>query len=300
MSEYWKREVLAYQSGVLNQLPDGVVAPCCYAIQELPDGECRLWLEDIHEDQPHWTMEQHQLTARHLGQFNGAYLAGYPLPPPQSWMLTGRMHQWLEIMAPDESKLFSFAETDLGRRWMPKQNVERLVRLWEKRQTLLAAFDRLPTCFCHHDAFRRNLMLRKLENGTLETVAIDWSYTGYGKIGQEIGITTAVALSFLEVDAANAKELDNAIFTGYCSGLRDAGWDGDLQLARFGYVVTAALTTGVAFSTFLAQEIQQPEGRSLAEVIVGHPIKTIIKQQIPMHNFLLDLGDEALDLMLSI
>jgi hypothetical protein len=71
---YWKRELLAYQSGVLDQLPGNVVAPRCYAIQELSDDSYCVWLEAIHETNGSWTMEEYHLAARHLGQFNGAYL----------------------------------------------------------------------------------------------------------------------------------------------------------------------------------------------------------------------------------
>jgi len=297
MPEYWKREVLAYQSGVLKHLPDGVIAPHCYAIQELSDGKCRLWLEDIHEDQPSWTMEQHELVARHLGQFNGTYLAGHPLPEYESWMLPGRTHQWVEMNPPDKEYLLRFSETDLGSRWLSEQSIERIVALWEMRQPLLAALDRLPTCFCHHDAFRRNMMLRKTESGTTETVAIDWSYTGYGKVGQEIGITTATNLFFMEIAAKHAKELDNTIFRGYCAGLRDAGWQGDLQLARFGYTVTAALTSGVAFTVIIANIMNEPAGIAMGEVIIGHPTDDIMKQYGELQPFLLDLGDEALALL---
>jgi hypothetical protein len=294
--EYWKREVLAYQSGVLKQLPAGIIAPRCYAVDELPNGECRIWLEDIQQVEGEWTMEQHHLTARHLGQFNGAYLAGHPLPAQAEWMLPGRTRQWVENIPPDRDRLMQFSETTMGH-WLPKQSVERLVRLWEQRQVLLAALDRLPTCFCHHDAFRRNLMLRKTDNDTLETVAIDWSYTGYGKVGQEIGLTTGTSLFFMEVPATRAKELDEAVFSGYCAGLREAGWEGDLRLARFGYTVTAALTSGVAFATIITGLLATPEDIATGEAIVGHPIDEQLAQWGVLEPFLLDLGDEALALM---
>src|SRR3712207_6111628 len=33
---YWKRELLAYRSGVLDDLPGGLVAPRCFGVGELP------------------------------------------------------------------------------------------------------------------------------------------------------------------------------------------------------------------------------------------------------------------------
>jgi hypothetical protein len=239
------------------------------------------------------------LAARLLGLFNGAYLAGHPLPGPAPWMLPGRTQQWLaELQMPDKEQLLQYSETAVNR-WLSKESIDRIMRLWEARRTLVTGLDRLPGCFCHHDAFRRNLMLRETESGTLETVAIDWSYTGPGKVGQEIGVTSAVALQFLEVAAEQAWELDKAIFAGYSAGLRDAGWQGDLQLARFGYTATTALTFGVAFSILIANGFQR-RGGTLAETITGHPIDEIIEQFSIVLPFLLDLGDEALALLPSI
>lgn len=293
--EYWKREVFAYQSGVLNKLPGGVVAPHCYGVDEVADGTYHIWLEDIQEIAGAWTMEDHHLAARHLGQFNGAYLVDHPLPEPSPWMLPGRMHFWVESNPPDEELLLRYSAGEWGR-WLPKENIERMRHLWAQRTQLFDLLDRLPACFCHHDAFRRNLMFRKKGDGRLETVAIDWQTLGQGKVGQEIAITTAVNLFFVEVPAARAKELDDAVFTGYCAGLREAGWQGDSQLARFGYAVTAALTFGVAFTLMVARD-QDQDGPTLSEAVIGLPISEILDQWEAMHPFLLDLGDEALKLM---
>ena len=295
---YWKREALAYQSGVLEELPGGVVAPRCYHIQETEDGTLRLWLEDIQGVINDWSMAHDQLAARHLGQFNGAYLAGHALPEPTSWMVPGRTHQWIELFSPDKEKLYQFSETKLGR-WLSKDSIERIARLWANRQALLSVFDRLPTCFCHHDAHRRNLLLRQTDNGHLETVAIDWAFIGPGKLGQEIGITTAMNLLFLEVAASRASELGETIFDSYIDGLHDAGWQGDRQLARFGYVTSAALTIGVAAAVGNSDILQSADGTAMFEAIIGYPIDDIVEQWAQVQSYLLDLGDEALELMPS-
>jgi hypothetical protein len=46
---YWRRELLLYQSGLFDTLPEGLVAPRCYHIDEEPD-EGRIWMEDVRED----------------------------------------------------------------------------------------------------------------------------------------------------------------------------------------------------------------------------------------------------------
>jgi hypothetical protein len=209
----------------------------------------------------------------------------------------GRTQVWLGESPPDEEELLQLSET-FQNGFLSQQSITRMMRLWEARSSLLTAMEHLPTCFCHNDASRRNLMFRQTENGTGETVAIDWACAGLGKVGQEIAVTTAMNLFFMEVSAQYAKELDQKIFAGYSAGLRDAGWEGDLRLARFGYTVVAALIFGVAFSVLRARSYRFHPAR--IEAIVGHPVVDIMAQHATVSPFLLDLGDEALALMPSI
>src|SRR3712207_7779326 len=67
----------------------------------------------------------------------------------------------------------------------PYTTLFRSRRLWEERERFLTALDRLPQTFCHHDAFRRNLLVRRGPEGE-ELVALDWTQTGHGAVGQEL------------------------------------------------------------------------------------------------------------------
>lgn len=77
---YWKREVLAFQSGLLDELPDSIATARCFAIVEYPSEETWVWMEYIHDVYKRWSLEQYKLAARDLGRFNGAYLTGRDLP----------------------------------------------------------------------------------------------------------------------------------------------------------------------------------------------------------------------------
>ena len=294
---YWKREALAYQSGLLAQLPGGIVAPRCYAVQEQPNGECWLWLEEIQSPPGDWTMARHGLAARHLGQFNGAYLAGHPLPAAQPWMLWGRTRQWVEWVRPFAERSLGYVDTPLARRWFGRDGLEHTLELWARVEPLLQAFERLPVCYCHHDAFRRNLLDRPRSDHSSETVAIDWALTGFGRIGEEIGVTIAVGLEFLEVPARQARELDQAVFSGYIDGLHDAGWRGDVRLARLGCTTNALVVHGLLWDLFWLEFLQKPEGIAVLEGTVNRPLDACIEQYAEMLPFILGLGDEALTLL---
>ena len=45
--DYWKRELLLYSSGLLDDLPAGLCAPRCYGCDEPMDGVVWLWLEHV-------------------------------------------------------------------------------------------------------------------------------------------------------------------------------------------------------------------------------------------------------------
>lgn len=293
---YWKREVLALQSGLLNELPGSLSAPRCYGIVERPNDTFWLWLEDIQESSAPWTVARYGLAARHLGQFNGASLAGHPLLEGRPWFTQGRTRPWIEGLARFVERHQLNADTPIGRQLLPANCLDRALRLWADRQRLLQALDRLPICVCHHDAGRRNLLARDQKDGAAETVAIDWALIGFGRIGQDIGITTASSLWFLDADASWARELDEAVFTGYVAGLRDAGWEGDSRLARLGYTLTASLTIALQIAFWGMDVLQRPEGISFWESVLGHPIADILGQLEQVQPFLFDLGDEACEL----
>lgn len=274
---YWKREILAYRSDLFNELSGNLVAPKCYGVTEHPNDEWRIWLEDILETPKTWTLERHGIAARHLGQFNGAYLTSRNLPSDQPWMYHGRARDWIKNCASMNEGFQKYVLTDAGRLWLTKDSVERIGKLIAIHPSLIKMLDRLPLCLCHHDAFRRNLIARDSENVS-QTVAIDWSMIGYGRIGEEAGITTAVALSFLEVAGDHAKEMDKITFESYVDGLRDAGWQGDVRLARFGYTTAAALATGVAWPIFMSDVLSTDEGIRFGESSIGHTLNDILEQ----------------------
>jgi hypothetical protein len=91
---YWKREALAYQSGFLDELP-GLVAPHCYGVEEQADGAVWLWLEALQDDGgPTWPLDCYGTAARHLGQFNGAYMIGKPCPE-YAWLSRHWLRDWI-------------------------------------------------------------------------------------------------------------------------------------------------------------------------------------------------------------
>ncbi len=292
--DYWKREAMAYDAGLLLDLGDGLVAPRCFAVGEIDDDRVAIWLEDIEEVGPRsWPIVRYGLAARHIGRFNGGYLTGRALPD-WSWLSPGRLRQWLSMSEPGLADLPRLAAHPIGTAWLTDDTVDRIQRQWRDRERLLRGLDRLPPCLCHHDAFRRNLIAARAADGREQTAAIDWVGVGRGIVGDDLAALVAITLQFLDVDVSDAAELDRIAYDGYVAGLRDVGASIDEREVRFGYAATANLLIGVAgtggWLRWLLEDDRHPK---MAEGAIGHPIDEVLAHWRRLQPFLLDLGDEA-------
>ena len=168
--------------------------------------------------------------------------------------------------------------------------VARILRLWEDRDALCDALERLPQTFCHGDAIRRNLLAE-----AEETVAVDWACAGHYAVGEEVGQTLSVASAFYDVEPADLPALDEALFESYMAGLRDAGWHGDPTQVRFAHVAHAALR-----NAFNAVGATVPDDPTAALEVYGRTWEELAERRAAIRPFLLDRADEARRLMAAL
>ena len=107
---------------------------------------------------------------------------------------------------------------------------------WRNRFWLLDALDGLPKSVVHHDYWPPNLFLG---SGSRSTYAIDWANVGMGSICEDVANLVPDSLLDNYVPAELCRELDEAVFDGYVSGLRDGGCD--LPTERFAHVAGACV-----------------------------------------------------------
>jgi len=230
---YWKREILAYESGMLQDLPGQIAAPTCYSIDKRPDGSVWLWLQDLQDDQEHpWPIERYAQVARHLGQFNGAYLAGRPLPN-ESWIARDWLRKYLNHAAPMVEFILHNPAHPTVQSMLPGNTISLTLACWDERDRMLSALDALPQTFCHQDAFGGNLFYR---HGSV--VALDWSYTGISPVGAELAPLIGAAFGLTKFPSSQAQELDQACFKGYLEGLHQAGYQADPRQVRLGFALS--------------------------------------------------------------
>jgi len=292
---YWKREALAYQSGILEDLGTNLRAPRCFDVAEQPDGSVWLWLEDVSESgQSPWSLSRYGLAAHHFGQWQGRFLASSSLPAV-SWLRSGWLRSWVAHFEFLQDYLLhpEFWEHPLVRAAFPVPVTDRLLALWAERQTWMDILDRMPLTVCHFDTWRPNLLACRDPDGQEHTVALDWQGMGLGPAG-EVGNLLLTALMTLEVPASEAKALDSAVWEGYLQGLREAGWIGDPRHVRFCYAAYPALRWGLVFPMLMILPyVLNEEKRAEAEAKYGQSIEELLHRWAGALYLLLDLADEA-------
>ena len=298
---YHRREILAYQTGLLSDFPGGLSAPRCLGISEYAEDLCWLWLEDVSDSgRRTWSLAEYGLAARHLGRFNGAYAAGHSLPAVP-WLSQHWLRGWLaeeERGCLETLKLLRdkpFWEHPLLMFAFHRPITDEVLRLWDNHAALLSVLDQLPRTFCHMDAYRPNLFIRRDAHGMDQTVAIDWVFAGIGGIGEEIANLLAASLIWFEHDAAEARDLDMVIFTGYLDGLREAGWQGDLRVARLGYTAACALRWGLVGLWWLPS-LNNVQEQADFEKKWNRPMSELVSQWAQTAYHVLGLADEAYQL----
>jgi len=294
--DYFKREADAYQSGWLDDLPGGLAAPRCFGVLDHPDGTCWIWLEEVAEEiGPQWPLEQYGLVARHLGQFNGAYLVDRPLPG-WSWLSSSWLRYYIEQSAPVMEPLRHAVTSPWGRRWLPEEDSDRYFHLWAERELYLDALDRLPQTICHFDIFRRNLFARRTADGDDQTVVIDWAFVGRGPIGADLNPLVWMSIAIAGAGLDEAREVEEIAFEGYLEGLGDVGWQGDPQQVRLGYTAAGTRYLYPEVGRWLAHILDESLHAGM-EQSIGAPIGQIFDTVALTRHSLFGQLDEARDLM---
>lgn len=232
---YWKREYEVYRAGILEPMPpDSFSLPSIYGVADHGES-CWIWMEDVEDIKDAWTLADYCNIAMHLGRFNGAFALACSLPD-QEWLTRDWHCAIVPALADAFGALDDLLENPLARRCLPLEAWQRIDEIWRNRQRYIEALGQLPKTFCHIDAFRRNIL--HLQN---DIVLLDWAVPGTAALGEDLVSLVAVSLHYSGFSASYARKLDNTVFDGYVTGLRQAGWRGDAVLARTGYVCAMVL-----------------------------------------------------------
>jgi hypothetical protein len=297
------REIMAYRSGLLTDLPGPLRAPRLLDIDE-DAAAVWLWLEDLKDTfARRWSLEQFGLAARHLGQFNGAYLVSRALPT-EPWLNYSLSRHQAEVRGELKQTPTYRAELQqlvlhpVVQRLFGAQIAVRTAQLLRDQAQFVHALSQLPQTLCHHESSLANLFAVRRVDGQLETVAVDWEQVGPASIGADISTLVFGTMRRCEFDAERATELDEAVFTGYVAGLREAGWQGRAAEVRLGFTGAVGLRWAV-LASLLRGLVEGPVSVRTSQ---GWQVsaEVVERQWVLLGMFLLDRADEARRLVADI
>lgn len=289
--EPFHRELLLYQSGVLNSIPGAISAPRLLGVIEQTDDELWMWLEDVAgEESLNWPVERFGLAARHLGILQGAVLDGAALPDgdwidTSGWLRPKLARRFAQIAPMIER----FKTHPLTGSLCESQIGQRFLQTWAERETFVGALDRMPLSLCHGDFCYPNLFSRRGPDGSDQTVAVDWQYSGLRQIGGDIaGLIADSSVLHVRRKAAEQEEFTELVLEGYLAGLREGGWKGNSVIARFACIATLAMPWSLNVLSALDSSIARLEGCQEQDQL-AQALEAFIRRQ----TFLQELAAEA-------
>jgi hypothetical protein len=295
---YWKRECLAFQSGILERLPPGIRAPRYYGVMENENeaGVC-IWIEHIRETTgKHWSVDYFQRTARQLG-IAQAYLQKNPLSD-QPWFSQYFFRNvwvvdnfWSGFMNPASEE--NAWKSPIVQRGFDDHHKARLLQLLAEKERFFDVNERLPQVLCHFDASRRNFMWsRSRQTGEEELVGVDWAFTGIGGLGNDLGQLIGTSLYFFEYSPSDAETLEAAVFDGYLAGLAEKSVAVDARLVRLGYLISLSFWMGAMLPGWAAFMLPSDSNVNV-QAMFGHSAEDILAGWVQLDSFCLDRADEA-------
>ncbi len=251
MWNYWKRELLIYQSGWLDGLPEGLTAPHCYDAVEMPGNIAGMWLEDLNDSYTGtWPLHRYALAARHLGRLNGIYISRRELPS-FPWLSRQRTRQWLSSIPWKE---FPWDHPQVWQQF-PNPELDSFRSLLQDNERFLAKLEQLPKTISYGDSNPANFISHHSPRKLEQTVALDWSKVGIEPLGDDLG--QLVYGTYMNLRTYRLNDISETLFTSYINGLQDSGCRIDTQLVRFGYVTASAFRIGLTKLVHLAEQLNR-------------------------------------------
>jgi hypothetical protein len=241
---YWKREALVLTDPRLRSGGGHLRPPRVFGVHAGPLGEVRLWLEDA-PGKPGlgWFLHDYELAARHLGQFQGAFLPPSALPEENWWS-----RDWVRAYVERRHDRFSsplardMLQHPLLKLAFSEDVSSRVARIWSSRHEMLDRLYRVPQTLCHHDFWTKNLFHEPTASGSAaNTVAIDWAYAGIGALGSDVATLMSDAINDGFIPSDQIEVFSDGVFEAYRRGLADARANINVRTLRFAYGVTVSL-----------------------------------------------------------
>jgi hypothetical protein len=242
---YWRREIEAFRSPLLQDLPSGMQTPAFYGDVDLDLAEkyALLFMEDLGAiDRAAWDVDSYVFAARAFAAWQRPFVASQSLPPDW-WLADDVARRWVGITEFYFSRLVSLA--DSGYEPLAALNVDTctprmrpLLRTIYEPESLLVPLDHLPHVLCHNDANIDNLVIRETSSGP-ELVIFDVQWTGAAGVGTELG--QFLCHVPMEMEGLSREAIESLVIDAYLDELTRDGAEVTREQVEFGYCASAAI-----------------------------------------------------------
>jgi hypothetical protein len=288
---YWKREWLAFASGLLDALPGGLRAPRTALTTEPSADECWIWMEDVvGRLGAEWDLDDFDAAAFDLATTQAAYATRRSELPGQPWLARRWLRGWTEASVGNAAAI----DDDSG--WVDDRLASmrplraRAAALWAAREELLGIVEAAPPTVTHCDFWPANLIAA--DDGT--TVAIDWSQVGIGALAQDLDQLTLDTVWMQVRPGESLDALEAHVMPSYLSGLRSSGVEVDERQLRHWYAAAASVRY-VPMLGFQAVNAAHPDRVVAAEQRYGRPFADIVADKARVIERAVTLGERALE-----
>ncbi|GAB2575527.1 oxidoreductase family protein [Gracilibacillus alcaliphilus] len=265
---YWKREALVNQSGILRDLPAAIYVPQCYQVEEKRDGTIWIWMEEMEEDNRQlWSEEEFAFAARQLGIFNGVYVTESDIPE-EEWICRSWLRSWV-----DGCRKYA---ADPAVYYPTIQNPADLCSIYHDYLYLhnhldkyFNAMGKLPRVLAHQDLSKQNMYVNLDPAADQPFTLIDWQFLSISGLGEDLGKLFGVALSQQDIPIEKVNRYKKILFASYIEGLKEAGWDEDITLPKYGFYASLAIRSAwevPKLIKLMAKAEQQSEAEILEEI----------------------------------
>lgn len=285
---YWKREWLAFSTGLLDALPGELRAPRTLLTTEHGDDECWIWMESV-EGIPgaEFALDDYDSVAFDLATTQSAFASGRSVLPSQPWLSRLWLREWVSILGQSIDALdddAAWAAHDELALFSPLRS--RVKAIWEARDSLLAIVETAPQTVVHLDFWPTNVIAA--DDGS--TVAIDWSQVGIGALGQDLDQLILDPLWMQIRPGESISDLEAHVVRGYSSGLRSSGVDvGEASVRRW-YAAAAS----IHYAPMLAMALTRTADPAGTEMRFGQPFAAIMSDRARVISHAVELGEWVL------
>ncbi|HVV75865.1 MAG TPA: phosphotransferase [Mycobacteriales bacterium] len=289
---YWKREWLAFDSGLLDSLPGQLRAPQTLLTTQPSPDESWIWMEDVEgRHGATWPVGDYASVAFDLGTTQGAYAAGVEPLPTADWLSRDWLRGWVDAL----ERHSHVVEDDAVWAAEPLQMLDflrdRYAAIWARREELLTIVEAAPQCVVHCDFWPHNLIAA--DDGT--TVAVDWSQVGIGAVGQDLDQLTLDSVWMQVLPDVDIEDIEAQVVPSYLAGLQANGADVSADELDAWYAAAAAAHYGPML-TMYAMRLAEPGRTEALERRHDRPIEAISADKARVVERALTLGERVLGL----